>query len=103
MFVKYRIMKYLKFDKYETLEAVFKKLNFKDLDSFGQAVDQLGKDGFVDFDDSKKISLRTYSSFSEYKAYLRKSFFEVCVSLSAIIMAITSIVSVYLQYRALLL
>lgn len=99
MFLKYRIMNYLHFDTYENVENVAKALKIpqdeKHIKRFGQAVTMLGALGFIAYNENLDIALYRYSSFCEYLTYTRKTFFDIAVPVSTIIMAITSIIGLF--------
>lgn len=104
MFLKYRIMKHLKFDEPVDIESLHKEIHssritLKNINAFGEAINELGREGFISHDENGDISLYAYSSFHEYKAHLRKAFFEIAVTVSAIVVAVTSVISVFLELQ----
>lgn len=91
MLLKYRVMKKLEFDEPVCVKTLASALRTPFNKRFTEAVDFLGRNGFLAHDSGGKISLYCLSSFREYKAYMRKTFFEISVSISAITVAITSV------------
>lgn len=103
MFIKYRIMRHIEYGEYYDLVKLCKTLRYANFDKFTKRTDSLGRAGFLSYNELGHITHKCLSSFSEYKASLRKIFFEISVSVASIIVAITSVIAVILQCKSLLL
>lgn len=95
MFLKYRIMKKLQFGEWLSLEEIHKLFPSASPENFGTAVDWLGCEGFLECNSEGKIGPKVFTSFYRYKVTLRKAFLELCVSIAAIIVGITSILELF--------
>lgn len=91
MFLKYRIMKKLKFDEPLSVREVCDLFPRTPDEKVCIAIDWLGCEGFLVANSEHKISPKVFTSFYRYKVVLRKAFLEFCVSIAAIIVGITSI------------
>lgn len=95
MFCKRRIMRKLTFGEYTSIEEILSWFPQPFQEKAGNAIDLLGKLGFIEpSEDLKSVSLRTLSSFQDYKAYCAKQFFEYAVGISAAIVAIESLLNI---------
>ena len=93
--MQYQIMKNLKFDEFKTLQELSDMFPRANKEKLFAAMELLALDGFLVHDSKNRISLRTFSSFYEYKCGLRKTTFEFIVSLAAIVMAITEVLELW--------
>ncbi len=96
MFLKYRIMKRLEFDKYVSVEQVCNMFS-NDTMSVGKAIVMLVGMGFVDRDSNDNISLKRITSLHEYHNYFMRRFLEISVSISAIVVAICNVIELILR------
>ena len=76
MFLKYRILSKLEFGEFQDLRALHRSVGWCRFKRFSQCVDQLGRGGFLSYNDARDVSLYCYSSLHEYLVELRKAFFE---------------------------
>lgn len=94
--MKYKIMKRLEFGEYTSLETVVSWFPEGSIESVLKSIDTLGKLGFIEPSaDLNGISLRTLSSLQDFLEYQRKKFFEYAVGISAIIIAIESLINMW--------
>lgn len=96
MFLKYRIMKKLKLGEWITPEEISELFPYEPTKKVCEAIDILGRTGFLTHNETlNHVMPNNFASFREYETHLRREFFECAVSISAIIVAITSIIEVF--------
>ena len=97
MFFKYRIMKKLEFGKYVSVETVCGWFPERLGKKIGIHLIELVGAGFLDRDSKDDVSLKRFSSLHEYKVSLGKQLFQITVSVSAIIVAVTGVAEFILK------
>lgn len=99
---QYRILRCLKFEdpiNYFDLQ----RMSGIETKKFVEIADYLGKIGYISLDsETFGVTLYCISSLREYKAALVRLIFEISVSVSAVVVAVTSVIAVILQYKELL-
>ena len=92
MFFKHRIMRKLQFDEPVTIEEICEWFPHADEHAIFNAIDSLGNLGFIKAtEDLSAISLRKYSSLSEFLTYQSRQFFDYAVGISAIVVALSQV------------
>lgn len=96
LFVQYQIMKKLDFGEGVSISYIFDLFPYYPKKKIAIAIDLLGKGGFLEGNlETRTISPRTLTSFYDFKISLRKAFFETSVSISAIIVAIATVLELW--------
>lgn len=96
MFLRYRIMKRLTADKAIAFEDLMNDLNISNKIKFVTALSSLKNDGFICVK-NYSVSLSTFSSYREYRLMISRKIFDISVSISAIVVAVTSVIQLSLQ------
>lgn len=94
MFMRYRIMRIFKWNNLElSMEELHHSLHFVGAKRFSLALYSLVKDGFLKINPDGIVTPFEISSFRDYKLHATKVMFNFLVSLSAIVVAITSVIT----------
>lgn len=92
MFLKFRIMRKLSFHTFTFSEDLYRSLFHPRMKSFRLSLKILETRHFIVIDEYDRIKLLHEDSFYMYRVAARKSFFEIAVSVSAIIVTLLELI-----------
>ncbi len=92
MFLKFRIMRKLSFENFIFFDDLYSSFFFVSEKSLCLALKMLDLKGYIEIDDYNRVKLLKETSYYSYRVDIRKSFFEITVSISAITVALIELI-----------